>query len=112
MQRATPSHEVPINALNGKTMSTPLKLILLAVAGLLLLLTVAACSPLRTINALTPRDTYVLTEDISYGTDPRDALDIYAPANVKGTAPVVVFFYGGSWSTGSRKDYRSWFAPS
>ncbi len=106
MQRATPSHEVPINALNGKTMSTPLKLILLAVAGLLLLLTVAACSPLRTINALTPRDTYVLTEDISYGTDPRDALDIYAPANVKGTAPVVVFFYGGSWSTGSRKDYR------
>ena len=31
-------------------------------------------------------------------------LDVYAPANASG-APVVVFFYGGSWESGKRKWY-------
>jgi acetyl esterase/lipase len=75
-------------------------------AGVLLLVTIAACSPLKTINALTPDSTYALTEDIAYGADVRDRLDIYAPSNATGPAPVVVFFYGGSWNSGNRKDYK------
>ncbi|MEM6901936.1 MAG: alpha/beta hydrolase [Pseudomonadota bacterium] len=35
------------------------------------------------------------------------ALDIYRPDDLgEGTVPVVVFFYGGSWQTGTRTDYR------
>jgi acetyl esterase/lipase len=34
------------------------------------------------------------------------SLDIYRPANAKANAPVIVFFYGGSWQRGSRTQYR------
>ena len=87
-------------------MSTPFKAILMVVAALVLFGAIAACSPLQTINALTPSSTYTLTEGLAYGSDPRDRLDIYAPADTVGSAPVVVFFYGGSWSMGSRTDYK------
>ena len=42
----------------------------------------------------------------SYGADPRHKLDVWAPARRGETAlPVVVFFYGGGWNSGSRGDY-------
>ena len=42
-----------------------------------------------------------------YDRQQRLALDIYRPAGpAAGTAPVVVFFYGGSWRRGSREQYR------
>ncbi len=87
-------------------MSTPVKVILMLVAALVVLGAVAACSPLQTINALTPSSTYTLTEGIAFGSDPRDRLDIYTPSGAAGSAPVVVFFYGGSWNMGSRSDYK------
>ncbi|MBC7512964.1 MAG: alpha/beta hydrolase [Herminiimonas sp.] len=87
-------------------MSTPLKAILMLVTALVLLGAVVACSPLQTINALTPSSTYTLTQGLAYGSDPRDRLDIYSPSGAVGSAPVVVFFYGGSWSMGSRTDYK------
>ncbi len=34
------------------------------------------------------------------------ALDVYRPAHGSGSAPVVVFFYGGSWQHGRREFYR------
>jgi len=34
------------------------------------------------------------------------SLDIYRPAAVDADTPVVVFFYGGNWKTGSRAQYR------
>ena len=64
----------------------------------------AACSPLGTLNALTPGSHFSRDQDIAYGTDPRQRLDIYRPTD-KTNAPVVVFFYGGSWNSGSRADY-------
>jgi acetyl esterase/lipase len=33
------------------------------------------------------------------------ALDVYTPATPSQAAPVVLFFYGGSWRNGSRSDY-------
>lgn len=65
-----------------------------------------ACSPLRAVNALTPSSTYTLEEGVPYGTLPRQRLDIYQPLNVHDPAPVVVFFYGGSWTMGARADYK------
>jgi acetyl esterase/lipase len=64
-----------------------------------------ACSPLRMINALTPSSGFHKSADMAYGSDPRQQLDIYTPDAAPADAPVVVFFYGGSWNTGSRRDY-------
>lgn len=71
-------------------------------------LTLAACSPTRLINAWVPGDTHALTPDLAYGDGPRQRLDLYRPLTPApvGGHPVVLFFYGGSWNTGSRGDYR------
>lgn len=34
------------------------------------------------------------------------SLDVHRPVRGDGRAPVVVFFYGGSWRNGTRQDYR------
>ncbi len=65
----------------------------------------AACSPINVLNALTPSSTFTKTSAIAYGDDPRQTLDIYRPAPAIANAPVVVFFYGGSWNSGSKEDY-------
>ena len=72
----------------------------LAIAALL-----AACSPIKVLNALTPSSTFTKTSAIAYGDDPRQKLDIYRPVPAISNAPVVVFFYGGSWNSGSKDDY-------
>ena len=69
---------------------------------------VAACSPVRTLNALTPAGDYLLTADIAYGPDPRHRLDLYTPRSAAPTNgfPVVVFLYGGAWNRGDRADFQ------
>jgi len=42
----------------------------------------------------------------AYASGPRHGIDIYRPVGGGESAPVVVFFYGGSWRTGAREDYR------
>lgn len=64
-----------------------------------------ACSPLRIINALAPGSTYTLSRDQAYGPNARQKIDVYQPNPPVADAPVVVFFYGGSWTTGDRADY-------
>jgi acetyl esterase/lipase len=81
------------------------KILLGSVVTLLLAGALSACSPLRVINAVTPGSASEKTRDISYGSDPRNQLDIYRPRDGNGAASVVVFFYGGSWNSGSRSDY-------
>ncbi|MHC8331104.1 alpha/beta hydrolase [Pseudomonas sp. LB3P25] len=75
------------------------------ITGGVLLAVMTACSPLKLLNALTPDATYDKTEGITYGADPRQKLDVYVPRHPMENAPVVVFFYGGSWNSGSRSDY-------
>jgi acetyl esterase/lipase len=85
--------------------------LMVILVGLALLAGLAAAFPLSTINALTPSGTYRKTADLPYGDNPRQKLDVYAPADTaQGIAgspgkPVVVFFYGGSWNSGDRADY-------
>lgn len=76
-----------------------------------------ACSAFDLLNATVPSDTYQQLTDLPYGNQPRQKLDIYMPlqpqgdkalvrGELKGGTPLVVFFYGGSWSSGNRADYR------
>lgn len=65
-----------------------------------------ACSPVKTLNALVPSNGYKLSEDISYGDLPRQKLDIYQPVTHQPKPPVVLFYYGGSWDSGDKADYK------
>lgn len=65
-------------------------------------------SPLDILGLVLPKDlgSERVARDIIYGPDPRHRLDIYAPKRMPAAAPpVVVFFYGGSWSEGSKSGY-------
>jgi acetyl esterase/lipase len=47
--------------------------------------------------------------DIAYGEDKRQKLDVYLPTSngpLASHKPVVIFWYGGSWTNGSKNDYR------
>jgi acetyl esterase/lipase len=70
-----------------------------------------ACSQLSAFNTFAGRDGAgeKTASDIAYGSHQRQQLDVYAPTKLAGKrnslSPVVVFFYGGSWNSGSRQDY-------
>jgi acetyl esterase/lipase len=72
-----------------------------------------ACSALDVLNATVPSDTYRQFANLPYGDQQRQKLDLYMPDQplagkvlAAGGLPMVVFFYGGSWSSGDRADYR------
>jgi len=65
----------------------------------------SACSPLKLVNAVSPDGDARATQAIHYGKGERNKLDIYQPAKNAGSAPVIVFFYGGNWVSGKREDY-------
>jgi acetyl esterase/lipase len=48
---------------------------------------------------------YERTAGVPYGDGPRRKLDVYAPKGASGL-PVVVFWYGGSWTSGDKARYR------
>ena len=58
------------------------------------------------INGLSSNHVYRQTAGIAYGEHPRQVLDVYAPAGAAGAAPVLLFFYGGGWTEGTRTDYE------
>lgn len=78
------------------------------VAGALLGLIAAACSPLKVFDAVVPKDVGValVAHDAAFGPDPRQRVDVYAPrAPSPGPRPIIVFFYGGSWNSGTKSGY-------
>lgn len=58
------------------------------------------------INALAPRRQVRFVGGLSYGPGARHGADVYVPAAITSAAPVVVFYYGGGWTSGERADYR------
>jgi acetyl esterase/lipase len=76
-------------------------------ATILMALMTGGCSLLATFNDLTPKDpgAALARQDIAYGPDPRQRLDVYAPDDVTPGTPVIVFIYGGGWNSGSKDDY-------
>jgi acetyl esterase/lipase len=73
----------------------------------------SGCNTLTLFNNFTPKDGGVrqMAKDIAYGTHERHKYDIYSPSNLQSPLPVLVFFYGGGWNSGSRSDY-SWMGKS
>ncbi len=76
----------------------------------------SACSPLRSFNAIVPKDSgaEAIERGAAYGTHPRQRLDIYRPrqkgrgggaAGAQGPLPIILFLYGGSWQSGEREGY-------
>ncbi|HET6430952.1 alpha/beta hydrolase [Dyella sp.] len=57
------------------------------------------------LNATARDGGVVATHDIAFDARHQLALDVYRPVDARG-APVVVFFYGGSWKSGKRQWYR------
>jgi acetyl esterase/lipase len=64
-------------------------------------------SAARLLQAWRPIRSPELLGDIAYGPHPRQRLDLYRPLRTSGKCRLVVFLYGGCWTTGSRRAY--WF---
>jgi len=62
-------------------------------------------SPMPALNLLAGGGGVSRTENLAYADGPRHGLDVYAPKAAL-SAPVVVFFYGGGWESGSKDMYR------
>jgi acetyl esterase/lipase len=59
----------------------------------------------RLLEAWIPVRSIQLLADIAYGPHPRQHLDLYRPHRVR-DCRLVVFLYGGCWTTGARRSYR------
>lgn len=55
-------------------------------------------------NAPVPFGSFKRATDLPYGEDTRQRLDVFSPKKA-GKHPVVVFFYGGSWTMGKKSQY-------
>jgi acetyl esterase/lipase len=76
-----------------------------ALLASLLLLTGCRTSEFALANAPTAFAGLDRHSDLPYGQDPRQRLDVYAPRKAL-NRPVVIFWYGGSWTAGSKSQYR------
>ena len=86
----------------------PPPLVILSFVGLLLLVTAAlvGCTSIELLNATVSHRGYTRTTDLAYGPDPRQRLDVYLPRKIAAHPKTIIFFYGGSWRGGQKKDYR------
>jgi len=96
-----PSDPKP-SSLHSRPRDLLASLLLLLCSGLL-----SGCQAIlfRSLNATAGKADVVVQRDISFDPALRLALDVYRPRDAR-HAPVVVFFYGGSWKSGRRQWYR------
>lgn len=87
---------MPIPSLHRRLRQT----VAVGLAGLL-----TACANTAVIGALTPDAGYRVEKDLAYGPEPRQALDLYLPSSPLPDRPLLVFFYGGRWQSGSKAIY-------
>jgi acetyl esterase/lipase len=70
------------------------------------LLLLAACSGPDALNAITSDEGTRRIVDLRYGEGPRAVLDLtLPPGGAAPDAPVLVFFHGGAWRSGDKRDY-------
>jgi acetyl esterase/lipase len=80
------------------------------IAGVFVLIAAAvssACSQLAFLVANVPASfgAYKRATNLAYGEAARQKLDVYTPRKAS-NRPVVVFWYGGSWTSGNKGDYK------
>jgi acetyl esterase/lipase len=78
---------------------------LLLTAGAIALISAALWPPAVIVNSLTTLQRFAMTADLPYADGPRRKLDVYRPRG-DADAPVIVFFYGGAWQSGTKSMYR------
>ena len=80
-------------------------LVLFAIASFVVF--AAGCTSVAFLiaNSASLAGPYERSTNHSYGPESRQKLDVYSPKDAK-NRPVVVFFYGGSWTVGQRGLYR------
>lgn len=72
-----------------------------------LTLTLSACSGANVqnaVNATNPARGLRVSLDQTYGPDPRNRLDVYAPPQAQ-RAPTILFIHGGSWQGGDKSGH-------
>ena len=73
------------------------------------LLLLHGCTTLGAFDAVVAKDPGAarVAHDQIFAAGPRGLLDLYAPAEVSAVPrPIIVFFYGGAWNSGSKDNYR------
>ncbi|MFZ4125497.1 MAG: alpha/beta hydrolase [Rickettsiales bacterium] len=84
-----------------------MRLKLKALVSLIGSLWVSSCTVLgfAYLNFPADKSTLKIDENIAYGNAAHQKLDIYRPTAAKGNQPVILYFYGGGWTMGSKDDY-------
>ena len=59
------------------------------------------------LDVAIPKAGYSLLRNLRFAEGPRALLDLYVPDGLKPPAPVLLFFYGGSWQSGTKTIYRA-----
>lgn len=83
-----------------------------AAALLLASAVLPSCSAVDALNATVSTDGVRVQRNLAYAGFNRGKLDVYTPEKPgPEKLPLVVFFYGGSWNSGSKDDYKFVAAP-
>ena len=81
---------------------------LLIVGSLAALVACGTNGALGTLNVIASTAGLNVVTDQRYGPDARNVLDVYRPEGSKpdASAPMLLFIHGGSWTNGSKNDYK------
>lgn len=79
-----------------------------AVFAILLIIPLVGCQRggLFIANIANNESLYTSHQNLAYGPEDWQQLDVYTPKDLSKAAPVIVFYYGGGWRGGSRADYQ------
>lgn len=78
------------------------KLLILFIIGL----SMAGCEKDTEINQLSADQAHKLI-NLTYGTDARNKMDVYLPANRTAETPIVILIHGGAWISGDKSIFTS-----
>lgn len=77
-----------------------------ALTAVALFLGLSSCSGLDVLDTLTPSGDMTAHKNISFADHERGAMDIYVPLEKGVMRPIILWLYGGSWSSGEKQGYR------
>ena len=66
----------------------------------------SALKPINLLNAAVPSTGYTLQQNIAYGEDKRQKLDIYQPVTPAARSRTIIFVHGGAWREGNGSEYK------
>lgn len=77
----------------------------LAANSIISVILLAGCDKLGAFNQWQTGDYQPDIHDLPYGSDTRQVLDVYLPSSSAQPAPLIIWFYGGSWDSGNKAKY-------